>query len=215
MFRTLGKSKIAFILALIFGASLLFFKQGTRYSNLFNSDSVVASVSGTPISNTKFNRTMQMNINNFNQMFGKELNKEEIKSFNIASMALNALIGNAIYENEFDDLNFLLDEKIKRFDVRKGKVTAGYHYSSFWRDGNHSGRFGFTANFDGISVNPNNSSLVYFFSGNQYYRYDVATHSMSDGYPKKYGGKYWPNLPADIDAAINPPNDSSRTFFFN
>ena len=47
MFRSLGKSKIAFVLAILFGISLFFFKGGSRYSNLFNSDTVVATISGT------------------------------------------------------------------------------------------------------------------------------------------------------------------------
>ena len=112
MFRTLGTSKIALILAILFGISLFFFRSGSRYSNLFNSDSVIATVSGTPISNTKFIRTMQMNIDNFNQMLGKELNGEEIRSFNIHNLALNALISNTVFENEYDKINFKLDEKV-------------------------------------------------------------------------------------------------------
>ena len=86
MFRALGKSKIAFVLAILFGISLFFFKSGSRYSNLFNSDTVVAKVSGTPISTTKFNRTMQININQFNQMLGKKLDKDEIRAFQIQSL---------------------------------------------------------------------------------------------------------------------------------
>ena len=112
MFRSLGKSKIALVLAILFGVSLLFFKSGSRYSNFFNSDSIVASVSGTPISNTKFLRTMKMNIDNFSKIFGKELSGEEIRSFNIQNLALNALISNAVFENEFDQINFKIDEKI-------------------------------------------------------------------------------------------------------
>ena len=112
MFRTLSKSKIGFILAILFGISLLFFKSGSRYSNLFNSDAVVATVSGTPITNTKFIRTMEMNINNFKQILGKELDGDEIRSFNIHNLALNALISNAVFENEYDKINFKLDEKV-------------------------------------------------------------------------------------------------------
>ena len=56
MFRTLGKSKIAFVLAILFGISLFFFKSGSRYSNFFNSDNVVATVSGTNISTSKYNQ---------------------------------------------------------------------------------------------------------------------------------------------------------------
>ena len=99
MFRALGKSKIAFVLAILFGISLFFFKSGSRYSNLFNSDTVVAKVSGTPISTTKFNRTMQININQFNQMLGKKLDKDEIRAFQIQSLALGTLINNANNDN--------------------------------------------------------------------------------------------------------------------
>ena len=73
MFRALGKSKIAFVLAILFGISLFFFRGSSRYSNFFNSDNIIATVSGTPISTTIFNRSMQMQINQFNQMLGKEL----------------------------------------------------------------------------------------------------------------------------------------------
>ena len=68
MFRSLGKSKIAFILAILFGLSLFFFRGGDRYSNLLNSDNVVASVSGTPISTSKFLRVLELNVDQYNQM---------------------------------------------------------------------------------------------------------------------------------------------------
>ena len=112
MFRTLGKSKIAFVLAILFGISLFFFKSGSRYSNFFNSDNVIATVSGTPISTTKFNRAMQMQINQFNQMLGRELSGDEIKSFQIHSLALGGLINNAVFENEFKKNKFLIDETV-------------------------------------------------------------------------------------------------------
>ena len=44
MFRTLGKSKIAFVLAILFGISLFFFRGSGRYSNLFNSDNEIRFV---------------------------------------------------------------------------------------------------------------------------------------------------------------------------
>ena len=112
MFRTLGKSKIAFVLAILFGISLFFFRSGSRYSNFFNSDNVIATVSGTPISTTRFNRTMQMQINQFNQMLGRELSGDEIKSFQIHSLALESLINNAVFENEFKKNKFLIDETV-------------------------------------------------------------------------------------------------------
>ena len=112
MFRILGKSKIAFVLAILFGISLFFFKGGSRYSNFFNSDNVVANVSGTPISTTKFNRTMRMNLENFGQMFGKQITGDEIKNFGIHNLAMGALINDAIFENEYDNINLKIDEKV-------------------------------------------------------------------------------------------------------
>ena len=112
MFRSLGKSKIAFVLAILFGISLFFFKGGSRYSNLFNSDTVVATVSGTPISTSKFNRTMQMNINKFNQMLGRPITGDEIRSFQIHSLSLGALINDAVFENEYDSIKLIIDESV-------------------------------------------------------------------------------------------------------
>ena len=112
MFRSLGKSKIAFVLAILFGISLFFFKGGSRYSNLFNSDTVIATVSGTPISTSKFNRTMQMNINKFNQMLGKPITGDEIRSFQIHSLSLGALINDAVFENEYDSIKLIIDESV-------------------------------------------------------------------------------------------------------
>ena len=112
MFRVLSKSKIALVLAILFGISLLFFRSGSRTSNLFNSDSVIANVSDTSISTNKFMRTMQMNINNFNKMIGKTMSGEEIRAFQIPSLALRALINDAMFEDEFDKKNFKLDDKI-------------------------------------------------------------------------------------------------------
>ena len=112
MFRILGKSKIAFVLAILFGISLFFFKGGSRYSNFFNSDNVVANVSGTPISTTKFNRTLRMNLENFGQMFGKQITGDEIKNFGIHNLAMGALINDAIFENEYENINLKIDEKV-------------------------------------------------------------------------------------------------------
>jgi len=112
MFRKLGKSKIAFVLAILFGISLFFFRGSSRYSNLFNSDNVIASVSGTPISTTKFNRVMNMNISQYSQMLGKELNSDEIKAFQIHTVSLGSLINNAIFENEFQNKKFIIDDSV-------------------------------------------------------------------------------------------------------
>jgi len=94
MFRIFSKSKIGTkigaVLAILFGISLLFMKSGSRYSNFLNTDSVVATVSNTPISTTKFNRTMEMNVKNFNSMLGKSMTGNEVRQFQIHSLALSA-----------------------------------------------------------------------------------------------------------------------------
>jgi hypothetical protein len=112
MLRNITKSKIGIVLAVLFGISLFFIKGGKRYSNLFDSDNVVARVSGTPISTTKFNRTLEMNISRFNQILGKPMSREEIKTFQIDSLSLGALINDAVFENEFDQKGLKLDETI-------------------------------------------------------------------------------------------------------
>ena len=119
MFRSLGKSKIAFVLAILFGISIFFFRGSGRYSNLFNSDNIVASVSGTPISTTKFLRVLDMNISQYSQMFGRQMTSEEIQAFQIHSMALGILINNAVFENEFDSQNFIIDETVVASETKK------------------------------------------------------------------------------------------------
>ncbi len=108
--RAIKKSWIGIGLAILFGASLFFFRGQERYSNLFNSDNFVANISGTPISTTKFIRSMDININRFAQMIGSELNGDQIRSFQIHQIALQNLINAAVFENEFDKINFILDD---------------------------------------------------------------------------------------------------------
>ena len=119
MFRSLGKSKIALVLAILFGLSLFLMRGGDRYSGLFGSDNVVASVSGTPISTSKFLRVMQINVNQYSQMFGKPLTGEEIQAFQIHSMALGQLVNNAVFENEFDEQQFIVDETVVASETKK------------------------------------------------------------------------------------------------
>ncbi len=108
--RAFRKSWIGIGLAILFAASLFFFRGSTRYSNLFNSDNFVADISGTPISTTKFLRSMDMNINQFSQMIGNKLTGDQIRSFQVHQLALKNLVNSAIFENEFDKINFILDE---------------------------------------------------------------------------------------------------------
>ena len=108
--RAFRKSWIGIGLAILFAASLFFFRGSTRYSNLFNSDNFVADISGTPISTTKFLRSMDMNINQFSQMIGSQLTGEQIRSFQVHQIALQNLVNSAIFENEFDKIKFILDD---------------------------------------------------------------------------------------------------------
>ncbi|MBC60869.1 MAG: hypothetical protein CMP11_00260, partial [Zetaproteobacteria bacterium] len=110
--RSIRKSWIGIALAILFGLSLFFFRGSQRYSNLFNSDNIIASVSGTAISTTKFIRALDMNISQFGQMLGKELTGDEIRSFQIHQLVLQNLVNNAIFENEFEDINFIIDDSI-------------------------------------------------------------------------------------------------------
>ncbi len=108
--RNFRKSWIGIGLAILFGASLFFFRGQERYSNLFNSDNFVADISGTPISTTKFLRSMDMTINQFSQMIGSKLTGDQIRNFQVHQIALQNLVNSAIFENEFDKINFILDD---------------------------------------------------------------------------------------------------------
>jgi len=62
---------------------------------------------------------MQLNINQYNQMFGRPLTSDEIQAFQIHSMALGQLINNAVFENEFDTKNFIVDETVVASETKK------------------------------------------------------------------------------------------------
>ena len=113
MFRSITKSKIAFILAILFGISLFFFRSGSRYSNFFNSDSIIAKVSDTKIATSKFTRTMDLNINKLN-LQGKDKNDgfRNYQIFSLANEILSSLIKEALFENEYDKIKLNLHEKV-------------------------------------------------------------------------------------------------------
>ena len=81
-------------------------------SNIFNSDNIIAKVGNTPISTTRFNRALRLNIQKFNEILDKDLSGEEIKNSQIPQYSLVAIINETIFENEFDKLNFKLDKTI-------------------------------------------------------------------------------------------------------
>ena len=117
--RALNKGWIGIVLVILFGASLFFFRGSSRYSNLFNSDNFVANISGTPVSTTQFLRSLEMNIGQFAQMIGQELSGDQIRSFQIHQLVLQNLVNNAIFENEFDNLKFVLDDSIIAEQTKK------------------------------------------------------------------------------------------------
>ena len=120
MFKLLTKSKIAFILAILFGLSLFFFQSGSRQSNFFNSDSVIAKVENTNVATTKFTRTMDLNINKLN-LQGKDKN-DGIRNYQIFSLAneiLSSLIKEALFENEYDKIKLHVDEKVIALNTKK------------------------------------------------------------------------------------------------
>ena len=45
-------------------------------------------------------------------MLGKTLSSEEIKTFKIQSLALGALINDAVFENEYDKRGFKIDKTV-------------------------------------------------------------------------------------------------------
>ena len=120
MFKLLTKSKIAFVLAILFGLSLFFFQSGSRQSNFFNSDSVIAKVENTNVATTKFTRTMDLNINKLN-LQGKDKN-DGIRNYQIFSLAneiLSSLIKEALFENEYDKIKLHVDEKVIALNTKK------------------------------------------------------------------------------------------------
>ena len=52
-------------------------------------------------------------------MFGRPLTGEEIQAFQIHSMALGQLINNAVFENEFDKKDFIIDEVVIASETKK------------------------------------------------------------------------------------------------
>ncbi len=117
--RSIRKSWIGIVLAILFIASLFFFRGAQRYSNLFNSDNIVAKISGTPIPTTQFTRSLEMNIEQFSQMIGEKLTGDQIRTFQIHQLVLQNLVNNAIFENEFDNIKYVLDNSIIAKETKK------------------------------------------------------------------------------------------------
>lgn len=95
-----------------------------------------------------------------------------------------------------------------RYDPGADKTDAGYPrpIAGNWP--------GFPASFaSGVNAAVVwGNGKVYFFKGNQYLRYDIASDKVDPGYPKPIAGN-WPGLWADnIGAAVAWPN--GKAYFF-
>jgi hypothetical protein len=103
---------------------------------------------------------------------------------------------------------FFKEAQYERYDPKTDKVDAGYPKPIL---GNWPG---FPASF-ATGVNATvvwGNGKAYFFKGNQYIRYNIATDKVDAGYPKPIAGN-WPGLWADnIDAAVVWPN--GKAYFF-
>lgn len=53
---------------------------------------------------------------------------------------------------------------------------------------------------------------IYFFKGNQYYRYNINTNRVDSGYPYPVGQHYWEGVKTPLNAAFQWNN--SKTYFF-
>ncbi len=96
-----------------------------------------------------------------------------------------------------------------RFDIASNKVDNGFpatiatgwgNWPASWTDVDATVRW--------------NSSKAYFFRGNQYLRYDIATDKVDAGYPQPISGN-WPGWPAtwtNVDAVVRWPN--GKVYFF-
>ena len=75
---------------------------------------------------------------------------------------------------------------------------------------------GIPADLDASASHPNDGASVYFFKGKRYWKYDMATGRVLQGYPRTYGAgtTYFPGIPAHVDAAMSHWSDGASIFFF-
>ena len=62
---------------------------------------------------------MDMNIDQFSQMIGSPLTGDQIRSFQVHQIALQNLVNRAVFENEFDKINFILDDTTIAKETKK------------------------------------------------------------------------------------------------
>lgn len=68
--------------------------------------------------------------------------------------------------------------------------------------------------WDAVLVDPSNPKKIYFFRGDEYYRYDWDKNDVDKGFPKKMGGSHWPGIPCNVDGAVKHPSNPNKVYFF-
>ena len=121
MLTYIRKSSIGIILAFVFTLSLFFFRSGERFSGIFGvGANDVARVGIVDISAVQFLRTFDLTVNRLNEAIGSQITNEEAKAFGLDNQALNILINEAVFLNEFENINLLIDDTVI------AKITKDY-----------------------------------------------------------------------------------------
>ena len=97
-----------------------------------------------------------------------------------------------------------------KYDVTAGQVEDGYPK----KYGSTKLFPGVPAGLDAAVAHPSNGKNVYFFKGDEYWRYDMTKGAVDKGYPHTYGNSTWPGVPANVDAAMSHWSDHTSIFFF-
>ena len=83
MFRNIANSKIGIALAILFGLSLLFWRQSSTITGFFNSNNAVAKIGEAKITTSKYVRTLEMNIRQFKSILGDNFNSKQIQNLQL------------------------------------------------------------------------------------------------------------------------------------
>ncbi len=107
---------------------------------------------------------------------------------------------------------FFKDDQYLRRDVKAGQTDSGYprKISASWPGVASLGKL------DTAFLRPGTND-VYFFKGDQYLKYNLATSKPYDGYPKKISDKWGGmtgNFGSNLNAAVTSPTDPNKVYFF-